>query len=291
MLNKKNGLEKGRELQMNVMDGKMISSKLKEEYKVRIAKLERKPNLAMIRIGDDAAAALYTKLKGKMCQELGIPFAEYQLPASITQEELLAQVEKLNQDKEITAILIESPIPNHLNIIEAFDKIAPEKDVDGLNSINLGELAAGHPKYVPATPLGIMKLLEEYRIEIEGKKCVVVGRSNLVGRPMALSLLNANGTVTVCHSRTKNLAAITKEADILIVAIGKPKFITAEMIKEGAVVVDVGINRVPGEKKIVGDVDYERVKEKCEYITPVPGGVGPMTIISLIANLMKTVEK
>ena len=275
---------------MNLLDGKMISSKLKEEYKSRVERLEKKPNLVMIRIGNDAAAALYTKMKGKVCQELGIPFTEYELNASITQEELLKQVEKLNNSEDVTAILIESPIPNHLNILESFDRIAPEKDVDGLNSINLGALAAGHPDFIPATPLGIMRLLKEYRIEIEGKKCVVVGRSNLVGRPMALCLLNANGTVTVCHSRTKNLGEITKEADILVVAIGKPKFITAEMVKEGAVVVDVGINRIPGEKKVVGDVDFVNVKEKCDYITPVPGGVGPMTIISLIENLLKTVE-
>lgn len=276
---------------MNLIDGKMISSKLKEEYRERIERLEKKPSLAMIRIGDDMAAALYTSLKAKTCQELGIPSVEYQLPATISQEELLAKIDELNKDDSVTAILVESPIPNHLDIIEAFDRILPEKDVDGLNSINLGNLAAGHPKYVPATPLGIMRLLKEYRIEIEGKKCVVVGRSNLVGRPMALSLLNANGTVTVCHSRTKNLETITKEADILIVAIGKPRFITADMVKDEAVVIDVGINRVPGEKKIVGDVDFERVKEKCQYITPVPGGVGPMTIISLIDNLIKTVEE
>ena len=276
---------------MNLIDGKMISSKLKEEYRERIERLEKKPSLAMIRIGDDMAAALYTSLKAKTCQELGIPSVEYQLPATISQEELLAKIDELNKDDTVTAILVESPIPNHLDIIEAFDRILPEKDVDGLNSINLGNLAAGHPKYVPATPLGIMQLLKEYRIEIEGKKCVVVGRSNLVGRPMALSLLNANGTVTVCHSRTKNLETITKEADILIVAIGKPRFITADMVKDEAVVIDVGINRVPGEKKIVGDVDFERVKEKCQYITPVPGGVGPMTIISLIDNLIKTVEE
>lgn len=275
---------------MNLMDGKMISSKIKEEYKERIAKLKRKPSLAMIRIGDDAAAAIYTRLKGKTCQELGIPYVEYNLKSSITQEELLAEVKKLNEDKEVTAILIESPIPSHLNILEAFDAIAPNKDVDGLNAINLGNLAAGHPKFVPATPLGIMRLLEEYKIDVEGKRCVVVGRSNLVGRPMALLLLNANGTVTVCHSRTKNLADITSQADILVVAIGKPKYITADMVKEGAVVIDVGINRLPGEKTIVGDVDFENVKKKCEYITPVPGGVGPMTIISLIENLIKTVE-
>lgn len=276
---------------MNLMDGKMISSKLKEEYKERIAKMKKKPNLVMIRIGNDAAAALYTKMKGRVCEELGIPFTEYELNSDITQQELLNKIDELNQAEDVTAILIESPIPNHLNILEAFDRISPWKDVDGLNSINLGELAAGHPNFIPATPLGIMTLLKEYRVEIEGKRCVVVGRSNLVGRPMALALLNANGTVTVCHSRTKNLAEITKEADILVVAIGKPKFITAEMVKEGAVVIDVGINRIPGEKKIVGDVDFENVKQKCEYITPVPGGVGPMTIISLIDNLMRTVDE
>lgn len=275
---------------MVLIDGKMISSKLKEEYKEKIANLKRKPYLAMIRIGDDIAAGLYTKLKGKTCQELGIPFAEYNFNSSITQEELINQIEKLNKDENVTAILIESPIPSHLNILEAFDKIDPKKDVDGLNSINLGELAAGHPNYTPATPLGIMKLLEAYKVKIEGKKCVVVGRSNLVGRPMALSLLNANGTVTICHSRTKDLAQITSQADILVVAIGKPKYITADMVKEGATVIDVGINRIPGEKKIVGDVDFEKVKDKCEYITPVPGGVGPMTIISLIDNLIKTVD-
>lgn len=273
---------------MNLIDGKMISSKLKEEYKERIAKMDKKPNLVMIRIGNDMAAALYTKMKSQTCQELGIPCTEYALNASITQQELVNEVKKLNADENVTAILIESPIPNHLNILEAFDTIDPKKDVDGLNSINLGELAAGHPKFTPATPLGIMRLLEEYKIEIEGKRCVVVGRSNLVGRPMALSLLNANGTVTVCHSRTKDLGEITKQADILVVAIGKPKFITADMVKEGVAVIDVGINRIPGQKKIVGDVDFENVKEKCEYITPVPGGVGPMTIISLIENLIKT---
>ena len=230
-------------------------------------------------------------MKGKICEELGIPSTEYTFKSSITQEELINEIKKLNEDDEVTGILIESPIPNHLNILEAFDTISPAKDVDGLNSLNLGELAAGHPKYIPATPLGIMKLLEEYKINVEGKRCVVVGRSNLVGRPMALLLLNANGTVTVCHSRTKNLADITKEADILVVAIGKPRFITADMVKEGATVIDVGINRIPGEKKVVGDVDFDNLKEKCEYITPVPGGVGPMTIVSLIENLIKTVEE
>ena len=277
---------------MNLIDGKMISAQIKDEVKAvkSIADLERKPNLAMIRIGDDVASAIYTRLKGKICQELGIPYTEYNLKSSITQEELIAEVKRLNADKEVTAILIESPIPAHLNILEAFDTIDPRTDAHGLNQINLGELAAGHPSFIPATPLGIMKLLEEYKIDVEGKRCVVVGRSNLVGRPMALLLLNANGTVTVCHSRTKALADITNQADILVVAIGKPKYITANMVKDGAVVIDVGINRIPGEKTIVGDVDFENVKSKCQYITPVPGGVGPMTIISLIENLIKTVE-
>ena len=275
---------------MKLIDGKMISSKLKEEYKEKVKSLPKKPNLVMIRIGDDAAAEIYTRLKGKTCLELGIPYSELVLDKDITQEDLLKQIDELNANEEITAILVESPIPSHLNILEAFDRISPLKDVDGLNSVNLGNLAAGHPIYTPATPLGIMTLLKEYKIPIEGKKCVVVGRSNLVGRPMALSLLNSNGTVTICHSRTKDLGEITKEADILVVAIGKPRYITADMVKEGATVIDVGINRLQDEKKIVGDVDFDNVKDKCEYITPVPGGVGPMTIISLIDNLLKTVE-
>ncbi len=276
---------------MNIIDGKMISSKLKEQYKEKIATLKKKPFLVMIRIGDDAAAEIYTRLKGKTCLELGIPYSELHLKSDITQEELLKQIDDLNNDEKVTAILVESPIPYHLNILEAFDRIAPEKDVDGLNSANLGNLAGNHPTYIPATPLGIMRLLEEYKIDIEGKRCVVVGRSNLVGRPMALCLLNSNGTVTVCHSRTKNLGDITKEADILVVAIGKPKFIKADMIKEGAIVIDVGINRLPESKKIVGDVDFDEAKDKCSYITPVPGGVGPMTIISLIDNLIRTVKE
>ncbi len=274
---------------MNIIDGRLISSKLKEEYKKKIANLSKKPFLVMIRIGDDAASEIYVRNKGNLCSELGIPYSDLHLKSEITQEELLKQIDDLNSNDEVTGILIESPIPSHLNIQEAFDRIDPKKDVDGLNSFNLGNLASNHPTFTPATPLGIMTLLKEYRVDIEGKRCVVVGRSNLVGRPMALCLLNANGTVTVCHSRTKNLGEITKEADILVVAIGKPQFIKADMIKEGAVVIDVGINRVQDSKKIVGDVDFENAKYKCELITPVPGGVGPMTVISLIDNLIKTV--
>ncbi len=275
---------------MVLIDGKIISSKIKKELKEKIAKLTKKPHLVMIRIGDDPAAEIYCRLKGKTCTELGIPYSELHLKSDITQEELLKQIDDLNNDDNITAILVESPIPYHLNILEAFDRIDPKKDVDGLNSYNLGNLAGNHPTFIPATPYGIMTLLREYKIDIEGKKCVVVGRSNLVGRPMAMCLLNNNGTVTICHSRTKDLEEITKEADILVVAIGKPKYIKADMIKEGAVVIDVGINRLPDSKLIVGDVDFENAKDKCSYITPVPGGVGPMTIISLMENLIKTVE-
>jgi methylenetetrahydrofolate dehydrogenase (NADP+)/methenyltetrahydrofolate cyclohydrolase len=275
---------------MSIIDGRLISSKLKEEYREKISKLEHKPFLAMIRIGDDPASEIYVRNKGKLCGELGIPFSDIHLKSEITQEELLEQIDELNSNDEITGILVESPIPSHLNIQEVFDRILPRKDVDGLNSLNLGNLASNHPTFIPATPFGIMTLLKEYKVPIDGKRCVVVGRSNLVGRPMALCLLNANGTVTVCHSRTKNLGEITKQADILVVAIGKPQFIKADMIKDGAVVIDVGINRIPDSKKIVGDVDFENAKDKCEYITPVPGGVGPMTIISLIENLIKTVE-
>ena len=274
---------------MNIIDGRMISSKLREEYKERIASLTKKPFLVMIRIGDDAASAIYVRNKGNLCAELEIPYSDLHLKSDITQEELLKQIDELNKNDEVTGILIESPIPSHLNIQEAFERIDPKKDVDGLNSLNLGNLAANHPTFIPATPLGIMTLLKEYKVDVEGKRCVVVGRSNLVGRPMALCLLNANGTVTVCHSRTKNLGEITREADILVVAIGRPQFIKADMVKEGAVVIDVGINRIPDSKKIVGDVDFENVKDKCELITPVPGGVGPMTVISLIENLLRTV--
>lgn len=275
---------------MTLIDGKFVSQKLKEELKEKMIHAKKTPSLAVIRVGEDAASKIYIKLKAKMCEELGIDFTEYHLDESIQQEDLMGLIHKLNADENTTAILLQSPIPYHLNILEAFKAIDPEKDVDGFNPINVGKLALGQTTFAPCTPLGVMKLLEEYGIEIEGKNCVVIGRSNIVGRPMAQLMINANATVTVCHSKTKNLAEITKNADIIIVAIGKPKYITADMVKEGAVVVDVGINRIPDSKKIVGDVDFENVKEKCSYITPVPGGVGPMTIITLMSNVIKTVE-
>ncbi len=275
---------------MILIDGKMISQKIKNELKRKVSTLIKKPSLAVIRVGEDEASKIYIKLKQKMCEELGITFTEYHLNENIEQEDLLGLIHKLNADDETTAILLQSPVPYHLNILEAFKAISPDKDVDGFNPVNVGKLAIGQQAFAPCTPMGIMRLLSEYNIDVEGKNCVVVGRSNIVGRPMAQLLVNANGTVTICHSKTKNLGEITKNADILVVAIGVPEYITADMVKDGAVVIDVGINRLPDSKKIVGDIDFENVKDKCSYITPVPGGVGPMTIITLMENVIKTAE-
>ena len=275
---------------MILIDGRYVSNKLKEELKERITHVTKKPHLAVIRVGEDNASQIYVNLKAKMCEELGINFTEYHLDENITQEDLMSLIDKLNSDDDTTAILLQSPIPFHLNILQAFNAIDPKKDVDGFNPINVGRLAIGQDSFAPCTPVGIMTLLKEYNINVEGKHCVVIGRSNIVGRPMAQLLINANSTVTVCHSKTKNLAEIVKTADIVVVAIGKPHYITADMIKEGAVVIDVGINRLSDSKKIVGDVDFENVKDKCSYITPVPGGVGPMTIITLMENVIKTAE-
>lgn len=272
---------------MILIDGKKIADEYRRKLKDEIQELPSVPGFAAIRIGKDAASAIYVRLKHKMCDELGINFVEHHLPETVTQNELIELIEKLNKDDSINGILLQSPIPYHLNILEAFKAIAPEKDVDGFSPINVGRLAQGQECFAACTPLGIMTLLKEYNIDVEGKHCVVVGRSNIVGRPMAQLLLNANATVTICHSHTKNLSEITKTADVLVVAIGNPKFITADMVKEGAVVVDVGINRMSDTKKIIGDVDFENVKDKCSYITPVPGGVGPMTIITLMSNVLK----
>ncbi len=276
---------------MVLMDGKYVAEKCKNDIKERIRRLDKTPSLAVIRIGEDEASKIYVRLKNKMCEELGIHFTEYHLRDTITQEELISLIQKLNEDDEVNGILLQSPIPYHLNILEAFQTIKPEKDVDGFSPINVGKLVQRLECFAACTPSGVMTMLKEYKVDVEGKHCVVVGRSNIVGRPMAELLLNANATVTICHSKTKNLSEIVKTADVLVVAIGKPKFITADMIKDGAVVVDVGINRISGTKKIVGDVDFENVKEKCSYITPVPGGVGPMTIMTLMSNVVTACEK
>lgn len=275
---------------MTILDGRIVANKLKNEIKEKVSNLEVKPGLAVICIGNDPASQIYVKLKRKVCEELGIYIEEHFFDDNVTQKELIDLIDDLNEDDSIHGILLQSPIPYHLNILELFDRISPKKDIDGFNLVNVGKLSQGQDCFVPCTPLGIMRLLKEYNIEIEGKNCVVVGRSNIVGRPMAQLLINANGTVTVCHSKTRNLGEITKNADILIVAVGKPKFITQDMVKNGAIIVDVGINRVEGSKRIKGDVDFENVKDKCEFITPVPGGVGPMTIVTLMSNLLKAYE-
>lgn len=272
---------------MTLLDGKFVANKLKQRIKLEVDMLTVKPGLAVISIGEDPASQLYVKLKRKIGEELGIHIDEYHFENSVTQEEILDLIDKLNESELIHGILVQTPVPYHLNILEIFNRISPKKDVDGFNPENAGKLAQGQDAFVPCTPLGIMHILEEYNIDIEGKNCVVVGRSNIVGRPMAQLLINANGTVTVCHSKTKEIEKITKLADILIVAVGKPHFIKADMIKENAVVVDVGINRIDGTNKIVGDVDLENSKDKCSFISPVPGGIGPMTIITLMENLLK----
>lgn len=276
---------------MVLLDGKMVANKRKEILKQKIKSLNNKPGFAVICVGDNPASQIYIRVKHKMCDELGIYVEEHLYSSEVTQQEIEDKIDELNKDDRIHGILVQSPVPYHINIMKLFEKIAPEKDVDGFHPLNVGKLSQGQDEFSPCTPLGIMHLLEEYGINPEGKNCVVIGRSNIVGRPMAQLLMHANGTVTICHSKTKNLPEITKQADILIVAVGKPNFITEDMVKEGCTIVDVGINRKENSKEILGDVDFENVKDKCSYITPVPGGVGPMTIITLMENIVKAYEK
>ena len=237
-------------------------------------------------VGEDKASQVYVRNKSKACNEIGIEFEEYLLNENIQQEELIELIQKLNNDITIHGILLQSPIPAHLNINEAIRTIAPEKDVDGFNPVNVGKLCLNQDTFVSCTPYGIMKMFEAYNIDLTGKNVTILGRSNIVGKPLIQCCLNKNATVTVCHSKTKDLKKYTKDADVIIAAIGKSKFVTADMIKQGAVVIDVGINR--GEDgKITGDVDFENVSQKASYITPVPGGVGPMTIAMLMNNVIK----
>lgn len=278
---------------MELLKGKEVAQKTREKLKEEVIELKAKgisPKLAVIMVGDDSASQIYVRNKSKVCNEIGIEFDEYLLPEKTKQTELLELIEKLNNDKTINGILLQSPIPKHLDINEAFRTISPEKDVDGFHPTNVGKLVLGQDTFISCTPFGIMKIFEDYNIDLEGKNAVVIGRSNIVGKPMSQCLLNKNATVTICHSKTKNLAEVTKQADIVVAAIGKPCFVTADMVKKDAIVIDVGINR--GEDgKIKGDVDFENVKEKASYITPVPGGVGPMTIAMLMANVVKAAKK
>ena len=275
---------------MTILDGKTYAQQLRQELKEKIENSHLQPTLCIINIGDDPASKVYVRNKEKACEEAGILCLTKHFDADATEVAILDYIEFMNSFYGIHAIMVQLPLPKHLNTIKILNAIAPEKDVDGLTYVQSGKLQHGDDTaLVPCTPQGIIKLLKHYDIELSGKHCVVIGRSNIVGKPMATLLLNEDATVTVCHSKTSNLKEITRTADVLVVALGKSKFITADYVKDGAVVVDVGINRHDG--KLCGDVDFEAVKDKCSYITPVPGGVGVMTVASLLANVVKAAQK
>lgn len=276
-----------------IIDGKELAKKIRANLKIECEELKKKninSKLAVIMVGEDPASKVYVRNKSRACEDVGIKYEEYLLDSKITQKELIELIEKLNNDKTINGILLQSPIPSNLDINEAFRTISPEKDVDGFNPLNVGKLVLNQDTFVSCTPYGIMKMFEEYDIDLTGKNVVILGRSNIVGKPLIHCCLNKNATVTSCHSKTQNLAQKAKEADVLISAIGKANFVTADMVKDGAVVIDVGINRLDNGK-ITGDVDFESVKEKASYITPVPGGVGPMTIAMLMNNVIKATRR
>jgi len=275
-----------------IIDGKAISTQLKDELKERVSALKeqgKQPCLAVILVGEDPASTVYVGNKKKACEYIGIKSLSYELPESTTQEEILALIGKLNDDDSVNGILVQLPLPKHIDEDAVIQAISPKKDVDGFHPQSVGALCIGQPGFVSCTPAGIIELLKRSNIEIAGKECVVIGRSNIVGKPMSLLMLRENATVTICHSKTRDLKEVARRADILIVAIGKPKMITAEYVKEGAVVIDVGIHRLEG-KKLCGDVDFDDVAPHTSAITPVPGGVGPMTIAMLMKNCVDAGE-
>ncbi len=269
-----------------LIDGKMISAQVKDELKEKVAQEGLDITLAVIQVGNDPASTVYVGNKKKACEYIGIRSLAYELPEETSESELLQLVQKLNNRKDVHGILVQLPLPDHINEDLIIQSISPAKDVDGFHPQSVGALSIGQKGFVSCTPAGVIQLLKRSEIEIEGKECVIVGRSNIVGKPMALLMLRENATVTICHSRTKNLKEVTRRADILIVAIGKPKFISAEYVKEGAVVIDVGIHRGKNNK-LCGDVDFESVEPVASAITPVPGGVGPMTIAMLMNNCVE----
>ena len=278
---------------MEIIDGKLTSSIIKDELKEKVEELKKQGktgSLAVIQVGNDPASSIYVKNKKKACEYIGIGSVSYELSESTTQEKLLDTIDELNKRSDIAGILVQLPLPKHINEDEVIKAISPKKDVDGFHVENVGALCVGEDGFVSCTPAGVIELLKRYNVEMSGKNCVVVGRSNIVGKPMALLMLRENATVTVCHSKTQNLKDVCKNADILIVAIGKPKFINEEYVKDGAVVIDVGIHR-DENNKMCGDVDFDSVKDKVSKITPVPGGVGPMTIAMLMNNCVKAIEK
>ena len=272
-----------------IIDGKLVSQSVKDRIRDEVAVLKaqgKEITLAVIIVGDDPASRVYVNNKKKACEYVGFRSLEYALPAATTQEELIALIQELNDREDVNGILCQLPVPKHIDDKAVIAAISVEKDVDAFSSYNVGKIMIGDYDFLPCTPAGVMEMLHYYNIAVEGKNCVVIGRSNIVGKPMAMLLLHENGTVTVAHSRTKDLADVTKKADILVAAVGRAKFVTADMVKDGAVVIDVGMNR-DENGKLCGDVDYSDVEKKCSYITPVPGGVGPMTIAMLMQNTLK----
>lgn len=272
-----------------IIDGKLVSSILREELKKKITcyKEETGKNigLAVVVVGNDPASAVYVRNKHRACEQVGIESFQIELAEDTTEAELLSKIDELNTDDSVNGILVQLPLPKHINETRVIENISPEKDVDAFHPSNVGRIMIGNHKFLPCTPAGIIALLDYYKIDISGKKCVVIGRSNIVGKPMAMLLMEHNGTVTVCHSKTNNTAEICREADIIVVAIGKAEFLRADMVKEGAVVIDVGINRL-SDGRLVGDVAFDEVSKRASMITPVPGGVGPMTITMLLYNTL-----
>jgi len=278
-----------------ILDGKALAEEVRASFKTRVTTLEAKghrPGLAVILVGEDPASQVYVRNKVSACEAAGIFSQKITYPVDTAPETVLAKIAELNTDPRIHGILVQLPLPDHFDEKTVLAAIAPAKDVDGFHAENLGALAQGNPRFIPCTPYGVMKMFEARQINLTGKEAVIIGRSNIVGKPMALLLINAGATVTVCNSKTRDLAAHTRRADILIAALGKPRFVTADMVKPGAVVIDVGINRLPPEEggKLCGDVDFAAVKEVASLITPVPGGVGPMTITMLLANTIESAE-
>ncbi len=274
---------------MTILDGKKVSNEIIENIKEKLEKINKKIGFAIIWVGNNPASEIYIKNKMKKCEYLGIEAKLFHLDETVTENEVIKLIEDLNNDESIYGMILQSPVPSHINIVNCFNKIAYKKDIDGFSNVSVGNLCLGNPLHVSCTPKGIIKLLDYYNIPLEGKNVCLINRSNIVGKPLFNLLIERNATVTMCHSKTKNLELFTKNADIVISAVGKVNFITADMIKDGAVIIDVGINRVNG--KVMGDVDFENVSKKASFITPVPGGVGPMTVAMIFDNIMNVIKE
>lgn len=278
---------------MQILDGKALAAKIRENIRAEVDVLKKEhhitPGLAVLLIGADPASHTYVKMKAKACKEAGIYSITHEMPDDIEYERILETIDMINENPNIDGVLVQLPLPPHIDTDQLLEEIDPHKDVDGFHPFNMGRVVAGLDSFIPATPFGVMRLLEEYKIDVKGMNAVVVGASNIVGKPLASLLLNANATVQTCHIHTKDLKACTKEADIILVGVGKPNLITEDMVKEGTIIIDIGINRLE-DGSLVGDVDYDNVAPTCSYITPVPGGVGPMTIAMLLENTLKAAK-